>query len=265
MKELDNHKTRTQQWFEKENFWLEYAPIMFEDKRWAEAPDVARHIFRLASLQKGSKVLDAGCGPGRICVELALLGLDVTGVDLIRPFLDAAKESAEAENVYLNLVNADLRTFKCSDAGLKNNEKFDCCCNMYTSFGYCDSIEEDTLILKNIYNALKDGGIFIMECTSRESAVKYFTDGEWFERSGKTVLTEFSVEGAWEGLKSKWILIDNKTGEKREHCFVQRLYSATELKNTLKQIGFSKIDVFGDFNEEAYDQNLRTMILVCKK
>ena len=52
-------------WFESENFWTQFAPIMFDDARWAEAPTVAEYVKDLASLGHGSKVLDAGCGLGR--------------------------------------------------------------------------------------------------------------------------------------------------------------------------------------------------------
>ena len=84
------------QWFEKEEFWLHFGPIMFDSTKWAEAPAVAASIKSIAGFQK-SKVLDAGCGPGRVSIELAALGFDVTGVDLIQPYLDAAAESAEDE------------------------------------------------------------------------------------------------------------------------------------------------------------------------
>ena len=178
------------EWFESENFWTQYAPIMFDDARWQEAPSVAAYVKEIAKLKNGSTVLDAGCGLGRISVELAALGLDVTGVDIIQSELDAARESAEAEGVPLKLLKQDLRTFK-------SPQKFDCVINLYTSFGYCDSIEEDLLILRNICESVKKGGTFIMECTSREIAVRYWTSGEEFERAGYKVVTHFEVVGAW--------------------------------------------------------------------
>ena len=100
---------------------------------------------------------------------------------------------------------------------------------------------------------------------SRETAILYFTEGEWFERAGKTVLTEFHVEGAWEGLRSKWILIDNETGQRIEHEFVQRLYSGIELKRILTGIGFSSVEVYGDFDFSPYNEKARTMVIVAKK
>ena len=246
-----------EEWFEKENFWLEYGPIMFDAQHWAEAPGVAEAVCKIAELSAGSSILDACCGPGRVSVEFALLGLKVTGVDIMQSFLDAAKETADDEGVPLELIRADMRTYESA-------KKFDAACNLYTSFGYCSSIEEDLKIIKSIAKCVKPGGCFVMELLSREVAVRNFIEGEWFERVGKTVLTEFTVEGAWEGLRSRWILIDNKTGKRIEHCFVQRLYSAPELRKLVLGCGFESVEIFGGFDLSKYDQNAKTMVLVAR-
>ena len=245
------------QWFENESFWQNFGPVMFDSQRWAEAPGIAESVIKIAGLTKGSSVLDAGCGPGRISVELAAKGLDVTGVDIIQSELDAAKDSADAEGVKLDLINCDLRSFK-------SQKKFDCAINLYTSFGYCDTIEEDFQILKNIADSLRDNGFFILECTSRETAILYFTEGEWFERSGLTVLTQFSVEGAWEGLRSKWTII-NRDGQRIEHEFVQRLYSAIELKRMMIRAGFNSVEIYGNYDFSPYNEHAKTMVIVAKK
>ncbi len=246
------------EWFEHEDFWVNFGPIMFDEQRWAEASSVAESVKNLCGLSENDTIIDCGCGPGRISVELALLGLKVTGVDLIKPLLDAATESANAEGVSLNLIQSDLRNFT-------SEQKYDAAVNLYTSFGYCDTIDEDIQILRRIADTVKDGGTFVMECLSREIAVRDFTEGEWFYRAGKTVLTEFSVQGAWEGLLSHWILIDNKTGERVDHSFVQRLYSAVELKRILLNLGYKTCDIYGDFDMSTYNEKARTMVLVCRK
>ncbi len=279
---------KKQDWFENETFWAQYSPVLFDAQRWAEAPNVAESVLRIigaparlagnaaetasAALDSGvpvrheaespygsdgPKILDAGCGPGRIAVELASRGARVTGVDLIRPFLNAALESAEDEGVTLDLEQADLRTFV-------RPEAFDAAVSLYTSFGYCDTIEEDMQILKNIAASLKKGGWFVLEMTGREIAVRDFTEGEWFERGGFTVLTEFSVVGAWEGLRSRWMLID-ESGRKLDHAFVQRLYSAVELKRLMMASGFSSVEIYGDFDFSPYNEKARTMVLVARK
>jgi SAM-dependent methyltransferase len=254
------------EWFESENFWTQFAPIMFDDARWAEAPTVAQYVKDLAELKTGAKVLDAGCGLGRISVELAALGLDVTGVDIIQSELDAARESAEAEGVPLTLLKHDLRNFHAP-------QKFDCAVNLYTSFGYCETVEEDMQILKNIAESVKDGGTFIMECTSRESAIMYWTPGEEFERAGYKVVTHFEVVGAWEGLRSQWTLYPAGTDFAAQpdvkpvvdHVFIQRLYPASFLRDKLIEFGFSKAEVFGDFDKSPYDQKARTMVIIGRR
>ncbi|MBR1910891.1 MAG: class I SAM-dependent methyltransferase [Treponema sp.] len=248
---------KKKEWFENQDFWLQYGPIMFDEQHWAEAGGIAQRCCDIARLKKGNSVLDACCGPGRISIELALCGMNVTGVDITQPFLDAARETAEDEGVKLTLINHDMRTYEAE-------KPFDAAVNIYNSFGYCDSIDDDTKILKQIYKSLKDGGAFILECISRETAVKYFTEGEWFERAGVTVLTEFDVVGAWEGLRSKWILIA-PDGKRTEHEFVQRLYSAAELRDRLLDIGFKTAEVYGGFDLLPYDQNAKTMVIVARK
>lgn len=249
---------KDREWFENEDFWLNYGPIMFDEQQWAQANGIAEKCIEIAGLKEGDSVLDVCCAVGRISVELAAQGMKVTGVDITQPFLDAAKESAEDEGVELELVNHDMRTFKAK-------KKFDAAVNIYNSFGYCDKIEDDIKILKQVYRNLKKGGTFILECISRESAIKYFTPGEWFERAGMTVLTEFKVKGAWEGLNSRWILID-KNGKKIDHTFVQRLYSAAELRDILiRECKFKTVEVYGGFNRIPYDQNLSTMVIVARK
>lgn len=253
-------------WFESEDFWTNYGPIMYDDNLWNEAPTVAEYIKKIAGLKKGATVLDAACGVGRISIELAALGFDVTGVDITKSVLEAAKESALAENVSLSLINDDLRYFK-------SEKKFDCVINLYTSFGYCNSISEDLQILKNMCDCVKPDGTFVMECLSRETAALYWNSGEEFERAGVKVVTKFTVEGAWEGLKSRWILYPKETDLEKnpdakplfDHTYTQRLYTASFLRDKLLEYGFSKAEIFGDFDYSPYNEKARTMILIGKK
>ncbi len=247
-------------WFKNESFWAEYAPIMFDADRWAEAPTVAESILKIVGVpanNAGISILDAGCGPGRISIELAMRKAKVTGIDLIRPFLNAANDSAQDEGLDIELIQGDLRNFVRPDA-------FDAVVSLYTSFGYCNTIEEDVQILKNISKSLKPDGWFILEMTGREIAVRDFIEGEWFERGGFTVLTEFSVEGAWEGLRSRWVLYDEQ-GRKADHTYVQRLYSAVELRQLMLNSGFSSVEIYGDFDFSPYNDKARTMVLICRK
>ncbi len=50
--------------------------------------------FCAALVPPGARVLDAGCGTGRVAIRLAALGFDVVGVDVDESMLDVAREQA---------------------------------------------------------------------------------------------------------------------------------------------------------------------------
>jgi SAM-dependent methyltransferase len=60
--------------------------------------------FCSALLADGGSVLDAGCGTGRVAIELARRGFSCTGVDIDRSMLDVARSAAPE----LSWVESDL-------------------------------------------------------------------------------------------------------------------------------------------------------------
>lgn len=243
-------------WFEDEAFWTAYAPLMFGEDRWAEAPAAVAAVERLAGLRPGDAVLDACCGPGRHSLELASRGYRVTGVDITAAYLEAARESAAAWGVAAEFVRADIRSFARSGA-------FDLAINLYTSFGYFESREEDVAALRNLCASLRPGGALVLETAGKETAARDFTEGEWFERGGWTVLTEFSVAGDWEGLRNRWILI--RGSERVDRSFVLRLYSATELRSALLEAGFASAAMFGSLEGAPYDEKAGSLVALARK
>ena len=270
------------EWFNDEDFWKYYAPIMFDEKRWAEVPEVADSVTRLAALclyglggsdspderSQGPRVLDLCCGMGRISAELARRGFSVTGVDSSVSLLATAREDAAYEDLNIEYIEADTRSFK-------RPGFFDTAVNLYISFGYFEDPADDLLVASNVYVSLKPGGSFIIETLGKEMAARDFTPGEWFERAGFTVLTEYEAVGSWAGLKNRWVLIGNTVGNtvgntggrpsRIEKTFTQRLYSATEMEALLLEAGFSSVEIYGGWDERPYDQDADVLIAVGRK
>ena len=64
----------------------------------------------LLGLAPGARLLDAGCGDGRIAVRLASLGYRVVAVDADAAQLDRARRSSESRGVQLELLQLELST-----------------------------------------------------------------------------------------------------------------------------------------------------------
>jgi SAM-dependent methyltransferase len=247
-------------WFNDTDFWNEFAPLMFDEARWAEVPFVADGIFELSGindrLKSEAKIVDLCCGMGRISNELARRGFSVTGVDITKSYLDAAIEDAKAENLSVEYIHQDIRNFK-------RAEHFDLALNLYNSFGYFDNSEDDLLFIKNAFESLQNGGVFIIELLGKEIAARDFIEGEAFDRAGFVVATEYKILGNWEEIQNIWTISNEKF--RAQKVFKHRLYAATELKAMLLKTGFSTVTIYGGWDGIPYDENAQILIVAAQK
>ncbi|MDR0668473.1 MAG: class I SAM-dependent methyltransferase [Treponema sp.] len=254
---------RGKEWFEDEKFWKVFAPIMFDETRWAELPLVADGVTRLARLNLYGQgpsgppgLLDLCCGFGRLTLEFAARGFACTGVDITTAYLETARGDAAAEHLDIEFVRADIRDFV-------RPRSFDIAVSLYISFGYFADPLDDRQVLANAYESLKSGGALIIETLGKEVAVRDFTRSEWFRRAGYIVLTEYSPLDSWAILQNRWTLIGGE--ERIEKTFTQRLYAASELRALLLDTGFARVEIYGGWDESPYDDRAEKLILVGRK
>ena len=256
-----------EEWFNDDDFWERYAPVMFDDNRWAEVAQVTGGIASLAGLDmagdpasvgkaKKPRVLDLCCGFGRITLELARRGFAAAGVDITAAYLNAAREDAAHEGLDIEFVQDDVRSFRRKNA-------FDAAINLYNSFGFFQKADDDLLFLKNAHYSLRAGGSLIIDVLGKEIAIRDYTEAEWFERAGFVVLTESMPVDSWGSIWNRWILL--KDGDRREKVFIQRLYAASELRALLLTAGFSAVELYGGWDKRPYDQDADTLIAVGRK
>lgn len=65
--------------------------------------------YARVAAEHAGRVLELGCGTGRITIELAARGLDVIGVDRSLPMLMRARQDAQARGIALPVAQMDLR------------------------------------------------------------------------------------------------------------------------------------------------------------
>jgi SAM-dependent methyltransferase len=93
------------------NRWLSEAGGRSQtyDRRWEELAAQGQNVHGEADFVERfgpRSVLDAGCGTGRVAIELARRGVEVVGVDLDQSMLDQARSKAPD----LPWIRADLAT-----------------------------------------------------------------------------------------------------------------------------------------------------------
>ena len=146
--------------------------VMAEDSGQSVLSSLESHILPLVPgltdrLRKGIRVLDVGCGSGRVLNRLAELypGSDFVGIDLS----EEATAAARAESRRKGLRNAEFHTGDLSDFD-KTAERgaFD----LVTSFDAIHDQARPLNVLKGIRRTLKPGGVYLMQDIRGSSNVR---------------------------------------------------------------------------------------------
>jgi SAM-dependent methyltransferase len=243
-------------WHEDDGFWELWGPVMFNERRIANASEEVDNLISLLKIKSGAQILDLCCGVGRHSIELARRGFKVTGVDRTTTYLDSASKLAKKARLDIEFVNEDMRKFVRPRA-------FDSIICLFTSFGYFDNPDDDKRVVQNMYKSLKKGGQFLIDVNGKERLAAIFQERDWHREGDAIILEERKLSQDWSRMEAHWILI--KDGKITENTLTHRIYSAAELKSLLKECGFSEVKVYGDFTGVPYDQNARRLITVALK
>ena len=244
------------QWFEDESFWRDLYPFMFHAGRWADAEGEVDAVLRLsgASTPAHARVLDLCCGPARHSVPLARRGFEVTAVDRSAFLLDQARE--RAAGLAIEFAQADARDFVRDSA-------FDLAINLFTSFGYFETREEDEQVLRNLRRCLRPEGVLVLDVLGREPFTRLPAHTRWTESEGGSVVVQHATpleNGA--RVENRWLLV---RGEHAQHFrFVLNLYSGGELRAMLERVGFGDVRLFGGLTGVAYDDAATRLVAVAR-
>jgi len=137
--------------------------VMAEDSGQSVLSSLESHILPLVpgltdQLERGIRVLDAGCGRGRIVLRLAELypRSRFTGIDLSREAITYARDAARAQGIgNVEYLEADLSDFD----RWAEPEAFD----LITTFDAIHDQARPLNVLKGIHRALKPAGTYLMQ------------------------------------------------------------------------------------------------------
>ena len=115
-------------------------------------------IVQMALPQKGTKVLDVGCGGGIVTESLALRGMEVTGIDMAQPVLQAAKLHAKQEKLNIEYI---LTTAE--QLAEQRAEQYD----IVTCLELLEHVPEPALVVAACAKLCKPGGKLIFSTINR--------------------------------------------------------------------------------------------------
>ena len=143
----------------------------------------ADFIQRVLGLAPPSRLLDVPCGGGRLSLELARRGFQLTGIDYSKEFLKVARSISAERGLAIAWERRDMRD-------LPWRKKFEGVFCFGNSFGYLDD-KGNADFLKSALTVLKPGGTFVLDASSVVLAViptpPFTKASEW--RHGYHIIT----------------------------------------------------------------------------
>lgn len=99
------------------------------------------------------RLIDLGCGSGRLSIHFARRGFDVTSVDLSPSMVALVKSKAAAENLSVDGLRASLCNLQCLHEGV-----FDYAISMFSTLGMIRGAAARQKALRETYRILKPRG-----------------------------------------------------------------------------------------------------------
>lgn len=212
-------------------------------------------LIKYTELDHPLEILDLACGHGRHANVLAQMGHKVTGVDSSQGFLEIAQEEASRLSIKVKYIHEDMRKIHYSNA-------FDRIFVLFTGIGYFDD-DQNEEVFKNIFKALKPTGIFCFDSHNRDSFMTYYLPVSVVEREGNFMIDQRTFDSLSGRCVTKRTVIYNQSKKSFQHSV--RFYNPTEIIKLFKQIGFSSVKFYEDWDGKLLGQGSKRMIVIAKK
>jgi len=226
--------------------YSDYDPFAWVyDKHWGDS--FTQHALRaleklvLPHLPAKARILDLCCGTGQLAQVLIERGYRVTGLDGSGEMLRFARENAPAAE----FVQDDARSFKLPAV-------YHAVASTFDSLNHIMTLEELTSVFRNVYAALREGGLFLFDLNMEEGYRITWNDNFGIveddhicvvrssyrpeERTARFDATIFRLQDYW---------------YRSDVTLYQRCYSEKEIRSALEDAGFTKIHAYA--NDEQSD------------
>lgn len=235
--------------------WAEYYDYIYSE----DGEDVQFYLDEIRQTDK--RVLEIGCGTGRIYLDALENGADIYGFDISEEMLEKLREKAGERGLDTKVRQAKME-------GFNYDKKFDLIIIPFNTYMHNLTIEEQVSTLENCKEHLKEDGKLIVDFyipdlekvaegtgEGSRSTEKVEIEGEEYER-----VVEVDWESEVEQIRTVKNDLYNSHGEVVwENEFKTKLVSKREFELLLKLVEFSEWGVYQGFDREDLEKPVRSV------
>ena len=223
---------------------------------------IVKWVSAIAPAEKRRNLLDLGCGPGIYAEEFHKAGCRVTGMDISERSINYARNSAQEKNLPITYYHQNFLAM-----GFKG--QFDLVTLIY--YDFCTLPTQDrATTLKNIYTALKPGGLLLVEVTTPQhfSGQKEYKRWEYVESGFYSAKPHFCLESFYRydeqnTVLDQYIIVTEE--DVRSINVWHHSFTKDEFTQDLCAAGLSVKTVYGNMTGAAYCDNGKEMCFIAQK
>jgi len=249
-------------------------PFLYDSVPLYEARrDVALYVG--LAMERGGRVLEVGCGTGRVLIPIARAGLEIDGIDESQRMIDrcASRVASESPDVQrrVRLHRVDARNF---DLG----QKYDLVIAPFRVVQHLITIDDQLAFLASAARHLAPGGSLVFDVFNPNFQALVAVDGTEKEDTPPTPLPDGrSFRRAARVKRVRWAdqvseveityYVTEQSGEKAERfvqAFDMRWYLKAELVHLLARAGFRVQSIYGDLDRSPFTDKSPDIIIVAE-
>jgi len=238
------------EWFET---WFDskYYHLLYQDRNEVEAKQFIEKICTYITPSSEQHILDLACGKGRHSVYLNKTGAFVDGCDYSTNSIEYARQF---ENEKLHFYKHDMRS--------ELPKSYHYIFNLFTSFGYFETIKEHEQTLTHIYNGLHTDGLFIFDYMNAAHAIDHLTPQETIFKGE----IQFHIRRQLIHQKLIKSISFKDQGVSYQHQEKVTAFFPNQLIQMMRNCGFTLLEKFGNYNLDSFDlQSSKRLILILQK
>ena len=220
-------------------------------------------LVEALGLQPGHAVLDLGCGPGLYAARLAERGMRVTGVDYSQRSIAYATRYAREHHLDIVYRYQDYLT-------LDDEGQFDAALLIYGDF--CPlAPERRARLLQNVHRALKAGGSFALDVSTRAHRKRHGLGNAWyvspggFWRPGPHLVLEQGFDYPEQSIYLDQYIVIEADGTLAVYRNWFQDYTPQAIASELEAGGFAVQGMWGDLAGTPYDPDTEWIGVIARK
>ncbi|KAB3537732.1 class I SAM-dependent methyltransferase [Alkaliphilus pronyensis] len=222
--------------------------------------------FISSRVPKNSKILDVACGTGNYSIALSEMGHEVFAVDLDEGMICQLNKKAENKKVKLHALVEDMKSI-----GEKlRPHSFNCIYCIGNSLVHLTEINDIYTVIKDIYNLLNQDGVMIIQTVNYdrilESNINHLPTIHNPE-AGVKLVRRYQYDKDKHIINFNTQLVIETEFQPISYNNSVPLYPlrSFEIKELLNKIGFKEVKLYGDFEENEFNQKAFSMIIEARK